>query len=395
MKCMVWMQFSTMLVLLSLYTAVCRITVPPPDGLEVVDLEHLGEVLIHWALPVSLQNLTDCSVRFQLQYFDTYEDRWATIRTIHLNYRAQFDLEKDVRVRVFTMLKGSCVDGSEVLSPGVEAVLKPPNKGSIDSRVENFSCVFYQRELMECSWGKGSDKSIHPDYHLYYWHRGMEQTLECPDYIHSNGLRTGCSFTWESLQEFTEFNICVNGSSVEGPVRPAYFSLQIQNHVKPAAIETMSLEAQPDGQFHLEWEPPEGRVPDVCLEYEVESGHMDVMEDQLQRNITMDTTLTYISMDQSRTNCFRVRSRMHEFCADTSFWSEWSQPSCLPVSEPVATETILLCILAVSVILLLILLLCLWKFREWLKMYGRKIATFYIPYGPKEDITIPPTGRKV
>lgn len=61
-------------------------------------------------------------------------------------------------------------------------------------------------------------------------HREMEQAEECPQYIQSNGVRTGCTFTRESLPEFSAFNICVNSSSPKVALRSAFFSLQVQNH---------------------------------------------------------------------------------------------------------------------------------------------------------------------
>ncbi|KAJ8348197.1 hypothetical protein SKAU_G00267860 [Synaphobranchus kaupii] len=393
MKSEIVIQLSTLLVLQlnwNQFIAAYGITVLPPADLLVIDPGFLGQLLIRWTLPSSLE-MVNCSVRFQLQYFNTYEDRWTTIRTTDLSYNAQFDLEKDVRVRVHTLLGGPCVNGSEVQSPGAEVVLKPPDKGSTGSKIKSLSCVFYWREFMECTWEKGEDEPEHPHYHLFYWHREMEMTMECPRYIESNGVRTGCSFPGDSLLEFTEFNICVNGSSADEPLRPAYFTLQIQNLVKPAAIETVSLEAQPNGLFHLEWLPSEGRIFDVCLEYEVESRQTDML-----RNITRETTFTSLSMDPSRTICFRVRSRVHQFCADISFWSEWSHPSCpsetMEIYMPIATETIMLGVLVSFMIMLLVLSLCLWSFRGRLKICERIKGMFYVPYKTKRSFPHPSLG---
>ncbi|XP_036381448.1 interleukin-13 receptor subunit alpha-2-like [Megalops cyprinoides] len=408
------MELSAMLPLLltwSQFIASYGITVNPPVNLEVTDPGHLGQLHIHWTLPASLENLTDCLVRFQLQYFNTYEDTWAIIRTTQLSYSAQFDLEKDAHVRVSTLLRGPCVNGSEVQSLPVEAVLKPHRKGPMGSKVKGLSCIFYQKEYMECTWEKGDKELPHPQYRLFYWHRGMQQAMECPGYMYLHGARTGCSFPWDSLMEFTDFNICVNGSSSHGPVRPAYFTLQIQDHVKPAAIKTLSLEALPSGYLHLEWTLSAGKISDICLEYEVESRHKGLFG-ELLRNITRETTLTSLSMDQGRTHCFRVRSRVHQFCADSSFWSEWSQPSCLSGTtrrSQTATdalhasvslieveeaynptkETILLCTLAISVIAVFTLSLCLWNVRRTLKIHKGKKGVFFFPYGPKGDFTSP------
>lgn len=60
-------------------------------------------------------------------------------------------------------------------------------------------------------------------------HSDMEHSEECPSYIVQNRARTGCNLSHDLLEEFTDFNICVNSSSPGVVVRPAFFSLQVQN----------------------------------------------------------------------------------------------------------------------------------------------------------------------
>lgn len=58
----------------------------------------------------------------------------------------------------------------------------------------------------------------------------MQETKECPEYVRSHESRTGCRFPPMTLLEFSEFNICVNGSSEAGDLEPAFFSLAVQNY---------------------------------------------------------------------------------------------------------------------------------------------------------------------
>ncbi len=51
-------------------------TVDPPANIAITDPGFLGYVSIHWTRPAGLQNLTGCTVRYQLRYYDTYEERW-------------------------------------------------------------------------------------------------------------------------------------------------------------------------------------------------------------------------------------------------------------------------------------------------------------------------------
>lgn len=339
------------------------------------------------------------------------------------SYSAQFDLMKDVRVRVYTLLSGPCTGGRMIKSTNyTELVRKPPNtgtsqtppgkqwsekfsrsfekgmwvfvcpnRGAANTEVRDFVCVNYNMMNVECTWKKGAKTPDDAQQHLYFWylvhlnhfhsydsdttktlkasakwrfdawqvirfvvhnstettmnaarggkwewkrifeeismlrfisvhhkkknqnnsqmcvvfsrprHKELEHVEECPLYIISRGIRSGCRFTGTSLPLFTDINLCVNGSSPEGPLRPHLISLQIQNHgtharslsgvwwekgsvqssshpaivfgivfpVKPPTTEKVYVHAGPD-RLEISWEPPVGRVPADCLEWEVE-----------------------------------------------------------------------------------------------------------------------------
>lgn len=51
-------------------------TVSPPKNLVITDPGHLGQLEITWNPPDSLPNVTECSVRYQLEY-NTYRESWA------------------------------------------------------------------------------------------------------------------------------------------------------------------------------------------------------------------------------------------------------------------------------------------------------------------------------
>lgn len=48
----------------------------PPENIRIIDQGYLGHLSIEWNKPRSLQNLTDCAVRYQLRFYDTYMKRW-------------------------------------------------------------------------------------------------------------------------------------------------------------------------------------------------------------------------------------------------------------------------------------------------------------------------------
>ncbi|KAM7374256.1 hypothetical protein PAMP_006924 [Pampus punctatissimus] len=311
-----------------------ELSVDPPEDLAILDPGHLGHLKITWSPPTSLINRAECPKLYQLEYFNTYKNNWTTIRTVHKTYTAQFDLTKDVRVRVYTLLNGPCTNGTLVKSKSyTELVKKPPNTGFVGTTVKNVICVFHNMEYMKCTWGKSPRKLANPQQTLYFWHKEMGQTEECPKYSISKGLRTGCDFTGKTLPYFTDINICVNGSSPEGPLEPLYISLQIQNQVQPEATDKLYLQTGPDAQLELHWESPVGRIPRHCLEWQVEHNHEGPAGNMSSQQITAkQTSLKLPSFHKNERNCFRVRSRMHKYCAQRSFWSDWSHETCHPVT---------------------------------------------------------------
>lgn len=67
----------------------------------------------------------NCYVNNGLVFLD-----WQVIRTIKSTHMAQFDLMKDVRVRVYTLLSGPCTNGTMVKSTSfIKLVQKPPSTG--------------------------------------------------------------------------------------------------------------------------------------------------------------------------------------------------------------------------------------------------------------------------
>ncbi|KAM9846377.1 interleukin-13 receptor subunit alpha-2 [Aulostomus maculatus] len=342
------------------------LSVDPPESIDIYDPGHLGRLDITWRPPASLHNLTECPQMYQLEYFDSYQNSWTAIRTPARTYTAQFDLMKDVSVRVYTLLSGPCTNGHLVTSSNyTELVWKAPSTGVADTAVKDFTCVFYNMMYVKCTWERSPKTPANSQHNLYFWHKELQQTKECPKYLLSNGVQTGCDFTGKPLPEFTDVSFCVNGSSPEGPLKPTYITLQIQNHVKPDTTGELHLQTGSDAQLELRWTNPAGRVPKHCLEWEVEHNQ----EGRSKKTIlisTEATSLTLPSVSDNLRNCFRVRCRLDKYCTETSFWSDWSRQICHPKEIPSSAEpqqepVSIFVYLAAVIITALLLLLGVWE----------------------------------
>ncbi|MEQ2221882.1 hypothetical protein ILYODFUR_020219, partial [Ilyodon furcidens] len=347
----------------------CAVTADPPEDLAILDPGRLGRLEITWSPPSSLMNITKCLLQYQLEYFNTYKNRWETLRMPGRTYSAQFDLSKDVQVRVSTILNGECTNNTAIKSKEyTEVVKKPPSTGIWDTEAKEFMCVYHNMENLECTWTRSLKTPASSLQNLYFWHKSLEQAVECPSYILSDGVRMGCNFSGKPLPEFTDIYFCVNGSSSEGPLKQAFFSMQIQNQVKASAPDKLYLQTSSDRQLEFYWTNPAGRLHVHCLEWEVRHHHVGADgKISLNHIHTKTPSLTLLFSDSNERHCFQVRSRLNSYCVDKSFWSDWSHETCHPVLEnvkvtlePELNFVSVYIYIAVAIIVTLVVLLSVW-----------------------------------
>ncbi|XP_055499909.1 interleukin-13 receptor subunit alpha-2-like [Leucoraja erinacea] len=352
------------------------LTVDPPTDLQIIDPGHLGPLHIHWKAPLSLTSEKSCMVRYMLTYCDVDSTNCKRIITRQLKHTDGFNLNKGVIVKVRTLVKEHC-DGSELKSDWMEMTYWPLIEGLADSKIKNLQCIVYNLEYMDCLWKNGANAPNDTDYRLYYWHEELEQVMKCNNYIKNQGHKVGCHFSNDSLIEFSDFNICINGTSRLGPVMPTYYTFQLQDHVKPAAPYEIKMTASKNG-IYLEWKPPAGKIKPHCLEYEVNfSGKNTDWESKV---LPEETTSTFLNITVKTKFCVHLRAAVNMYCADDSVWSEWSSTQCLrdyPAEEEhtiikrnLFSELILLTALASISLTLLVGVLACWV--RWKRSFSKK-----------------------
>uniref|UniRef100_A0A803V7N0 Interleukin 13 receptor subunit alpha 2 n=1 Tax=Ficedula albicollis TaxID=59894 RepID=A0A803V7N0_FICAL len=302
-------------------------TVAPPRDLQITDPGLLGSLDVQWKPPPHEQTFNECSVKYKLEYRSSGDRDWKVIFTRKLKFRVGFDLSRTAEVRVQTLLKGRCTGDVEVQSDWISATFQAAPQGKLESEVQNFHCIYHDWEYLKCTWQPGllTPRGVH--YELYYWYEGLDRTVQCDRYIREHGINVGCVLQNLSQAEYRDLNVCVNGSAAATLLRPLYTTLRLHNLAKPSAPEQLRLSVSAAGELLVAWSPPGGRVPQHCLEYEVQ-----VAEDAGEAaaawafvSTQMETALTISRTNQSHISCVRVRGRTNIFCADQGFWSEWTQ----------------------------------------------------------------------
>uniref|UniRef100_A0A8C4X9R7 Interleukin 13 receptor, alpha 2 n=1 Tax=Erpetoichthys calabaricus TaxID=27687 RepID=A0A8C4X9R7_ERPCA len=267
--------------------------VGPPQNLQIIDHGHLGELHIQWQAPIFFKTEDECLLWYGLQYYSPDQKRWKVIgkqwRAFSESYSSFFEKLFTCITRVLLcILNGDC---------------QISFTGNVDSKIRNMSCFYYNRERLECRWQKGNKVPSHG--YNYYLHKKMDHALECSNYIKSDGYNIGCNFAGAYLIEFTDLNICVNGSSSHGNMRAAYFTYELQNIGKEDLILFFCLFL-----IHLEWSVASFKIPHHCLEYEA--------------IFTDETKISLFNLRQWNSLCFRIRSKINMYCADNNIWSDWS-----------------------------------------------------------------------
>ncbi|XP_037543625.1 interleukin-13 receptor subunit alpha-2 [Nematolebias whitei] len=365
--------------LMLLFMTCTGITVDPPEDLSVSDPGRLGYLDITWSPRSSLMNVTKCQTEYQLEYFNSFRNSWTVLRTTKMSYSAQFDLSKDILVRAYTMIDGPCTNNTIHMSKNyTELIQKPPSTGVADTEARDFACVFYNMERVQCKWTRSLRTPADSQQSLFFWHKRLEQAVECPSYILSGGVRSGCELSRSSLVEFFDIIFCVNGSSSEGSLKPMFASLQIQNHIKPEATQKLHLQTSSDGKLELLWENPVRKLPEHCLEWEVKHIH-EGSDGKIKLKIieTKETSLTLPLTPHTERNCFQIRSKLSFYCVAKSLWSDWSEEACHPERaeyacvlklDPVPVHIYIFA----AIVVVLIMCLCVWAAMKMKKTKPEK-----------------------
>ncbi|KAM4696796.1 interleukin-13 receptor subunit alpha-2-like [Rhinophrynus dorsalis] len=259
------------------------------------------------------------------------------VRTKQLKYRDAFNLSKGAAVKLRTYLK-DCVNRSPVWSDWIETNYSAPLQGNPGSQIENFHCVHYDWESLQCNWNPGKKLASNSNYELMFWHIELARPKTCSKYLSKNGINIGCVFQSQDLEDFTEFFVHVTGIPGLSPVQSSYFVLQLQDLVKPSAPEDISLTMTASDKLSVEWKIPKGKILLRCLRYEIQFKD----EKDIWKTIEAErvSTITISKSNSSHLMCVRIRGKLNKYCANDGYWSDWSPDTCW--KEPQSTYTNLL-----------------------------------------------------
>ncbi|XP_036031938.1 interleukin-13 receptor subunit alpha-2-like [Onychomys torridus] len=333
-----------------------EIKVNPPQDFEIMDPGLLGYLYLQWKPPVLMENFKECTLEYELKYRNVDSDNWKTIITRNLIYKDGFDLNKGIEGKIRTHLSEQCTNGSEVQSSWMEASYGISDAGSLETKIQDMKCIYYNWQYLICSWKPGKVAHSDTNYTMFFWYEGLDHALQCSNYLRDNEKNVGCKLSNLESSDYKDLFTCVNGSSNMEPIRSSYTVFQLQNIVKPLPPEFLHISVENSVEIRMGWSTPGGPIPPRCYTYD-----LVVREDGISRESATDKNDMKLKKraNDSEELCFSVRSKVNIYCADDGIWSEWSEEECwegFSGPDPKNVFLVPICLFFVFLLLLLCLI---------------------------------------
>ncbi|KAF6389845.1 hypothetical protein mRhiFer1_003409 [Rhinolophus ferrumequinum] len=206
-------------------------------------------------------------------------------------------------------------------------LLTQQDEGGPGTAAQNFSCLIYDADFMNCTWAKGPSAPDDVQYFLYL--KDAEKNLngrECPRYAEDSGTHVGCHF--QNLSGLA-FHTCflVNGTSQQTGIQFFDTTLSIHKIERYSPPHNITVHCN-TSRCLIQWETPRTRrqASNLYFQFQLDIRTQDNMQPGGNQLVDVSGTFgnRYSFLNPPPTAKYVVRIRV----ADTRLlqWSEWSQP---------------------------------------------------------------------
>ncbi|XP_026951285.1 granulocyte-macrophage colony-stimulating factor receptor subunit alpha isoform X2 [Sagmatias obliquidens] len=208
------------------------------------------------------------------------------------------------------------------------------NPGGEGTAAQNFSCLIYNADFMNCTWAKGQAAPNDVQYFLYIRDSKKKIERECPHYLKDSGTHVGCHL--QDLSGLTSYSyFLVNGTSQEAGIQffdSVLLLKEIEQYNPPNNITVHCNESH----CFIRWEKPRTRKTLSIREFQYQ---LDI---QRQSNTgSSGNQLIVVSGDSGNKYSFprpgfRAKHTVKIRTADArkAHWGAWSQPAEFGSAEP-------------------------------------------------------------
>eukprot|EP00069_Balaena_mysticetus_P005549 bmy_17982T0 len=209
----------------------------------------------------------------------------------------------------------------------ISETLVYPNPGGEGTAAQNFSCLIYNADFMNCTWAKGQAAPNDVQYFLYIRDSKKKIERECPRYLKDSGTHVGCHL--QDLSGLTSYSyFLVNGTSQETGIQffdSVLLLKEIEQYNPPNHITAHCNESH----CFIQWEKPRTRKTLSIREFQYQ---LDI---QRQSNTgSSRNQLIVVSGDSGNKYSFprlgfRAKHTVKIRTADArkAHWGAWSQPA--------------------------------------------------------------------
>nr|XP_031301903.1 granulocyte-macrophage colony-stimulating factor receptor subunit alpha-like isoform X6 [Camelus dromedarius] len=208
------------------------------------------------------------------------------------------------------------------------------SSGKEGTAAQNFSCLVYNADFMNCTWAKGHAAPDDVQYFLYIRNSTRKGERECPHYLTDAGTNVGCHL--QDLSGLTSYNyFLVNGTSRETGIQffdSILLLKEIERYSPPHNITVNCNESH----CLVRWEKPRTRKNWSNREFQYQldiwrqsnSGHS---ENQLiVVSGDSENRYNFPSPEPRGTQMVKIRTAD----ARRAHWGDWSQPVQFGSEEP-------------------------------------------------------------
>ncbi|XP_007173906.2 granulocyte-macrophage colony-stimulating factor receptor subunit alpha isoform X2 [Balaenoptera acutorostrata] len=297
----------------------------------------------HWDLP-TVERISSLNVKFDPKMtkltWDCQEN--ATYGECVLIHKEKGQIKKKVKDKECQCTFQDCsLHGGVTLTVEVNInqrriseTLVYPNPGGEGTAAQNFSCLIYDVDFMNCTWAKGQAAPNDVQYFLYIRDSKKKIERECPRYLKDSGTHVGCHL--QDLSGLTSYSyFLVNGTSQETGIQffdSVLLLKEIEQYNPPNNITVYCNESH----CFIRWEKPRTRKTQSIREFQYQ---LDI---QRQSNTgSSRNQLIVVSGDSGNKYSFprlgfRAKHTVKIRTADArkARWGAWSQPAEFGSAEP-------------------------------------------------------------
>ncbi|XP_074179728.1 granulocyte-macrophage colony-stimulating factor receptor subunit alpha isoform X4 [Rhinolophus sinicus] len=206
-------------------------------------------------------------------------------------------------------------------------LLTQQDEGGAGTAAQNFSCLIYEADFMNCTWAKGRSAPDDVQYFLYLKEsKKNPNERECPRYTEDAGTHVGCHFQNLSELAFNTYFL-VNGTSQQTAIQFFDTTLSIHKIERYSPPHNITVHCN-KSRCLIQWEKPRTRRRTSALDFQfqLDIRTQDNMQpggnQQVEVSGAVENKYSFLNPQPKARHTVRIRA------ADARLpqWSEWSQP---------------------------------------------------------------------